>query len=200
MLSSLSELLSVQNYIPHGVCLLWQPGLLWLHVLSDATIAIAYYTIPLALVYFVSRRHDLAFRGIFVLTSAFILACGTTHVMAVLTLWYPAYWTDGIIKLVTALASIGTAIVIWQAMPLALAIPSTEQLAKANKLLGHEIGERQRAETALRDANAELERRVTARTAISRGKSRSGGSPKKRCAPARSDGAACSKPLRSALP
>ena len=65
MLSSLSELLSVQNYIPHGVCLLWQPGLLWLHVLSDATIAIAYYTIPLALVYFVSRRHDLAFRGIF---------------------------------------------------------------------------------------------------------------------------------------
>ena len=43
MLSSLSELLSVQNYIPHGVCLLWQPGLLWLHVLSDATIAIAYY-------------------------------------------------------------------------------------------------------------------------------------------------------------
>ena len=165
MLSSLSELLSVQNYIPHGVCLLWQPGLLWLHVLSDATIAIAYYTIPLALVYFVSRRHDLAFRGILVLTSAFILACGTTHVMAVLTLWYPAYWTDGIIKLVTALASIGTAIVIWQAMPLALAIPSTEQLAKANKLLGHEIGERQRAETALREANAELERRVTARTA-----------------------------------
>src|SRR3984885_13924096 len=165
MLSSLSELLSVQNYPPHGVCLLWQPGLLWLHVLSDATTAIAYYTIPLALVYFVSRRHDLAFRGIFVLTSAFILACGTTHVMAVLTLWYPAYWTDGIIKLVTALASIGTAIVIWQAMPLALAIPSTEQLAKANKLLGHEIGERQRAETALRDANAELERRVTARTA-----------------------------------
>jgi PAS domain S-box-containing protein len=165
MLSSLSELLSVQNYIPHGVCLLWQPGLLGLHVLSDATIAIAYYTIPLALVYFVSRRHDLAFRGIFVLTSAFILACGTTHVMAVLTLWYPAYWTDGIIKLVTALASIGTAIVIWQAMPLALAIPSTEQLAKANKLLGHEIGERQRAETALRDANAELEHRVTGRTA-----------------------------------
>jgi len=85
--------------------------------------------------------------------------------MAVLTLWSPAYWTDGIIKLVTALASIGTAIVIWQTMPLALAIPSTEQLAKANKLLGHEIGERQRAETALRDANAELERRVTARTA-----------------------------------
>src|SRR6201996_9279718 len=165
MLSSLSELLSVQNYIPHGVCLLWQPGLLWLHVLSDATIAIAYYTIPLALVYFVSRRHDLAFRGIFVLTSAFILACGTTHVMAVLTLWYPAYWTDGLIKLVTALVSIGSAFAMWQVMPLALALPSTAQLERSNNLLEHEIGERQRAAAALHAANNELERRVTERTA-----------------------------------
>lgn len=200
MLSSLSELLSVQNYIPHGVCLLWQPGLLWLHVLSDATIAIAYYTIPLALVYFVSRRHDLAFRGIFVLTSAFILACGTTHVMGVVTLWYPAYWTDGIIKLVTALASIGTAIVIWQAMPVALTIPSTEQLRK------------QKSCSDMRSASGNVPKRhfatrMPSSSAVSqrappslRGKSRSGGAPKKHCAPARSDGAACSKPLRSALP
>ena len=64
MVTSLSQLFSTQNYIPHGVCLLWQPGLLWLHVLSNTVIAVAYYTIPVALIYFVSRRHDLAFRGI----------------------------------------------------------------------------------------------------------------------------------------
>src|SRR5271166_6674748 len=147
------------------MCLLWQPNLLALHVLSDAAIAMAYYTIPFALIYFASRRRDLAFRAIFVLTGAFILACGTTHVMGVVTLWFPAYWLDGTIKLITALVSIGTAVAMWWAMPSALALPSTEQLAKANGLLEHEIGERQRAELALRHANIGLETRVAARTA-----------------------------------
>jgi PAS domain S-box-containing protein len=165
MLTALSQLFSAQNYIPHGVCLLWQPGLLWLDVLSDAVIAAAYYSIPVALIYFVSRRHDLAFRGIFVLTGLFILACGTTHVMGVVTLWYPAYWTDGLIRFYTALVSIGTAFAMWQVVPMALALPSTTQLERANSLLEHEIGERQRTSTALRDANARLERRVTERTA-----------------------------------
>jgi PAS domain S-box-containing protein len=165
MLASLFQLFSAQNYIPHGVCLLWQPGLLWLDLISDTVIAAAYYTIPIALIYFASRRHDLAFRGIFVLTGAFILACGTTHVMGVVTLWYPAYWTDGLIKLVTALVSIGTAFAMWQVMPLALALPSTAQLERSNNLLEHEIGERQLAAAALRDANNELEHRVTERTA-----------------------------------
>ena len=165
MATPLSQLFSTQNYIPHGMCLLWQPGLLWLDVLSNTVIAAAYYTIPVALIYFVSRRHDVAFRGIFVLTGAFILACGTTHVMGVVTLWYPAYWTDGLINLATALVSIGTAFAMWQVVPLALALPSTAQLERANNLLEHEIGERQRIAVALRDANAGLERRVTERTA-----------------------------------
>jgi PAS domain S-box-containing protein len=165
MLTSFFQLFSTQNYIPHGVCLLWQPGLLWLDVLSDAIIAASYFTIPFALIYFASRRHDLAFRGIFILSGGFILACGTTHVMGVVTLWYPAYWTDGLIKLITALVSIGTAFAMWQVMPLALALPSTAQLERTNGLLEHEIGERQRAAAALNDANAELGRRVSERTA-----------------------------------
>jgi PAS domain S-box-containing protein len=165
MATSLSQLFSTQNYIPHGMCLLWQPGLLWLDVLSNTVIAAAYYTIPVALIYFVSRRHDVAFRGIFVLTGAFILACGTTHVMDVVTLWYPIYWIDGLINLATALVSIGTAFAMWQVVPLALALPSTAQLERANNLLEREIGERQSAAAALRDANAGLGRRVSERTA-----------------------------------
>ena len=165
MLPILARLFAENDYIPHGYCLLWQPGLLWLHVFSNSAIAIAYYTIPFALIYFVAKRQDLAFRGIFVLTGAFILACGTTHVMDVVTLWYPDYWLDGFIKFFTALISVVTAVVMWQAMPTALAIPTTAQLARANGQLQHEIGERQRAEAALRDANAELERRVAERTA-----------------------------------
>jgi len=165
MTSFLSWLMSPQDYMPHGMCFLWQPELIALHVASDSAIAVAYYSIPVALGYFVWKRTDLAFPVIFVLTSLFILACGTTHLMGVWTLWFPDYRVDGGIKAVTALLSIGTAIAIWKVMPLALALPSTGQLERANGLLGAEIGQRQRAEAALRDANAELERRVAARTA-----------------------------------
>src|SRR6202051_4038648 len=157
--SFLSWLMSPQDYMPHGMCFLWQPELIALHVASDSAIALAYYSIPVAVGYFVWKRTDLAFPAIFVLTSLFILACGTTHLMGVWTLWFPDYRVDGGIKAVTALLSIGTAIAIWKVMPLALALPSTGQLERANKLLGAEIGQRQRAEAALRDANGELERR-----------------------------------------
>ena len=85
--------------------------------------------------------------------------------MGVWTLWFPDYRVDGGIKAITALLSVATAVAIWKVMPLALALPSTGQLERANGLLGAEIGQRQRAEAALRDANAELERRVAARTA-----------------------------------
>src|SRR5712672_509124 len=163
--SFLSWLTSPQDYMPHGMCFLWQPELIALHVASDSAIALAYYSIPVALIYFVLKRKDLAFPTILVLMGLFILACGTTHVMGVWTLWFPDYRLDGGIKAVTALLSVGTAIAIWKVMPLALALPSTAQLEQSNQLLGGEIGQRQRAEAALRDANAELERRVAARTA-----------------------------------
>ena len=165
MASLFSGLFAQQNFIPHGFCLAWEPGLLGLHVISDSIIAIAYYSIPFALLYFIFRRRDLAFRGIFALSGAFILACGTTHIMGVVTLWYPAYWLDGFVKFFTAVISIFTAAAMWFVMPKALALPSMAQLEDANHRLQHEIGERERAEAALRNANEELERRVAARTA-----------------------------------
>ena len=165
MTSFLATIFSENSFTPHGFCLAWEPVLLWLHVVSDSVVALAYYTIPFAILYFMARRQDLAFRSIFALTGTFILACGTTHVMDVVTLWYPVYWLDGIIRAFTALVSIGTAAVIWLVMPKALALPSTAQLEEANRRLQHEIGERERADAALRDANAELEQRVALRTA-----------------------------------
>jgi PAS domain S-box-containing protein len=165
MTSSLAAIFAENSFTPHGFCLAWEPVLLWLHVVSDSVVALAYYTIPFAILYFMARRQDLAFRSIFALTGTFILACGTTHVMDVVTLWYPVYWLDGVIRAFTALVSIGTAAAIWLVMPKALALPSMAQLEEANRRLQHEIGERERAQAALRDANAELERRVALRTA-----------------------------------
>ena len=165
MISLLSGLFTQNSFIPHGVCLAWDPSLMLLFVSPNSAIAFAYYSIPIALIYFIYKRRDLAFRGIFALTGAFILACGTTHVMDVVTLWYPAYWLDVIVKFFTAAISIFTAAAMWWVMPAALALPSTAQLEETNRRLQHEITERERAQAALREANAELERRVVARTA-----------------------------------
>jgi PAS domain S-box-containing protein len=165
MTSFLTTIFSENSFTPHGFCLAWEPLVLWLHVISDSIVALAYYTIPFAVLYFMARRRDLAFRAIFALTGTFILACGTTHVMDVVTLWYPVYWLDGIIRAFTALVSIGTAAAIWLVMPKALALPSMAQLEEANLRLQHEIAQREQAEAALREANSELERRVARRTA-----------------------------------
>ena len=69
------------NLTPHGYCLLWAPGLIWLHAASDTIIALAYFSIPLALIWFVHQRKDLEFRWVFLLFVCFIMACGMTHVI-----------------------------------------------------------------------------------------------------------------------
>ncbi len=141
---------------PHGFCLLWEPGLIWLHAVADAVIGLAYYSIPLALISFVRHRRDMVFGWIFWLFAAFILACGTTHFMSILTLWHPFYWLDGAIKATTALLSIATAVVLWPLIPRALAVPSPAALRAINDELQREIRERDQAEQALRASEARL--------------------------------------------
>src|SRR3569623_1911524 len=94
-----TRLLDSQGMKPHGFCLLWQPGLLALHVVSDLVIAVSYFSIPLAILAFVRQRTDLLaeHRRIAVLFVLFILGCGLTHEMGIVGLWRPAYWTDGAI-------------------------------------------------------------------------------------------------------
>src|SRR6266436_1373646 len=92
---------SAGGFLPHGVCLLWDQELVWVRVVADSVIALAYYSIPLAIIYFICKRKDLAFQWMFLLFGVFIFLCGTTHMMAVWTLWYPAYWLEAAIKAVT---------------------------------------------------------------------------------------------------
>lgn len=144
-----NNLLFTGNYIPHGHCYLWQRELVGLHIVSDSLIALAYYSIPLSLLYFVRQRQDLPFRNIFWLFGAFILSCGTTHVMEVWTLWHPVYWLSGSLKLITALISAYTAFALIPLIPQALALPSPTQLEMINQRLQKEISERQKTATTL---------------------------------------------------
>jgi signal transduction histidine kinase/ActR/RegA family two-component response regulator len=158
-------LLATDGFLPHGVCYTWQPGLIRLHLISDVLIGLAYFSIPVALVYFMRKRRDLPFSWMFLLFGLFIVACGATHWMEVWTLWYPQYWLSGVVKAVTAAASVPTAIALALLIPRALAIPSLQQLREAKDALEVEVVERRRAEIALREAQATLEHRVEERTA-----------------------------------
>jgi PAS domain S-box-containing protein len=161
----LIKFFSSEGFMPHGMCLLWRPEIFWLHAVSDTVIALSYYSIPLTLLYFVRHRRDIVFPWVFYMFGAFILACGTTHVMALWTLWHPDYAFDGLIKLATAGLSVATAIVLWPLMPRALALPGPGQLEAINRELKREIGVRQEAEASVLRLNRDLEQRAALRAA-----------------------------------
>lgn len=157
MLEFLNNFLYSKNFIPHGHCYLWKPELLWLHIIADALITLAYYSIPIMLIYFVRQRQDMPFNRIFLLFGAFIVSCGTTHIMEIWTLWHPDYWLSGLVKIITAMVSLYTA---WEMIPLlpkALAVPSPAELEEANQALIEEIIERKRAERELQKAKEAAE-------------------------------------------
>jgi len=172
MLEFLQSFFDSGSFIPHGHCYLWQTNLVLLHVASDLIIALSYYSIPIVLVYFVQKRQDVPFHGVFLLFGAFIIACGTGHLMDVWTLWHPVYWLSGLIKAATAIVSFYTALSLIPLVPQALALPSPAQLEATNQALEKEIRaseaavrQRQQAEEHVRRLNTELEERVNERTA-----------------------------------
>jgi signal transduction histidine kinase len=149
MWSALERLLDSSMFSPHGICLLWEPELIWLHVFSDAVIAAAYFSIPFALAIIVSKRRDFQFGWIGWSFAAFIMACGLTHIFSIITLWVPIYGIEGIVKAITAIGSIVTAVILWPMIPKIIAIPSSAQLRHAYKALEEEGKQRRGAETLL---------------------------------------------------
>lgn len=142
-------LFSNQPYIPHGHCYLWQTSLVSLHVVSDLLIAIAYFSIPAILIYFVRKRGDIPFSGVFILFSAFILSCGIGHVLDVWTLWFPHYWLSGLERACTAFISCLTAIRLLELTPKFLALRSPQELETLNQQLQEEVAARTRAQETL---------------------------------------------------
>ena len=147
--------------VPHGYCYLWNPWIVWLHVVSDSLIALSYFCIPIALVYFVRRRKDLPFDWIFLMFGLFILGCGTTHLMEVWTIWRPVYVLSGVIKALTAAISVVTALVLIPLVPKALALPSQAQISELNQRLQGQIAEREHAKEALQQTLRQAERAMS---------------------------------------
>jgi two-component system sensor histidine kinase/response regulator len=130
----LNHLSPSDSFMPHGYCYLWNPGLVWLHVISDGLIALAYLSIPVTLLYFARKKRGLPFNWIFVCFGVFIVACGGTHILEIWNLWHANYWIAGVLKAITAVASVVTAVLSVRLVPQALALPSHKDLWLANDL------------------------------------------------------------------
>ena len=158
MLDFIGRLLSSDTLSPHGYCLTWRPELIWTHVVSDALIGTAYFSIPVVLAVIAFRRPDVGFGWVFWCFALFITACGTTHFFSIWTLWQPDYGAEALIKAATAAASVATAVALWPLLPTALSLPSPQQLRSVNRELSAMVAERDAALLAMQAAMEERER------------------------------------------
>jgi PAS domain S-box-containing protein len=133
------------EFMPHGYCYLWDPWIVWLHVISDGLITLSYYAIPIILVYFIRKNKGLPFNGIFWMFGGFILACGTTHFMEIWNVWHGNYVLAGVVKAATAALSVVTAVTLIPLAPKAMSLPGLQVM---NRQLEEQIAERRQAEEA----------------------------------------------------
>jgi hypothetical protein len=127
------------DFMPHGHCYLWQPAMVWLQVLSNLSIGAAYMSISLTLAYLAHRIRDLPFQWMYVAFGVFIITCGFTHFMDVWVIWRPNYWFDGSVRAITAVASVGTAVLLFPLIPKAVALAGTARLAHERGLRLEEL-------------------------------------------------------------
>jgi len=129
MPESWKELVAPEFFMPHGHCYLWKPGLVWLQVLSNGVIALAYISIFATLVYLVRRISGMPFQRMYLAFAVFIVSCGFTHIFDIIVIWDPAYWLDGSMRAVTAIASLGTAVLLPPLVPKAVALAEAARLS-----------------------------------------------------------------------
>lgn len=152
---------SEPGFMPHGHCYLWQPEILWAHLLSDATIAAAYYAIPVTLgIFLYKRRSAIPYPEILGLFVAFIFLCGTTHLFAIATIWYPAYEPQGWLKMLTAIVSLMTALVLIPKLPELIALPGVQQALDKAELSMGELKERNEQLESVYAASMDREGRI----------------------------------------
>ncbi len=120
--------------------------MVWLHVLSDGLIALSYYCIPIVLIYFIRKNQEIPFSRIFWMFGAFILACGTTHLMEIWNVWHGSYLLAGVLKAITAVVSVITAAMLIPLVPKVISVPGRMQLQEVNRKLEEEVTERKWAE------------------------------------------------------
>lgn len=154
------------RFMPHGHCYLWDPKLIWLHVVSDVLIGAAFLAIAFTLAGLVYHsRRQLPFHWMILAFGVFIVACGSTHLVEAWTVWYPHYWFAGSVKVITAIASVATAVLLPSLVSRVGALLQAARHAHSQRVeLENEVTQRRAADEELRKFHAGLEQRVRERT------------------------------------
>lgn len=116
----LLEALLRPAFMPHGHCYFWRPEMVWLQVVSNLIIGASYLSISLTLVRLTQKIRGIPFRVAYIAFGAFIVLCGVTHLMDVVTVWRGVYWIDGTMRALTAVASLVTAVGLVRLFPRAI--------------------------------------------------------------------------------
>jgi P-type Cu+ transporter len=140
------------------------PALMMVMAIANGLIAVSYWSIPIFLTVFISKRRDVPFSWVVALFGSFILACGITHFVHIMGLWWPVDWWQGVVDSVCAAVSLATAVVIWPLLPKILAIPSPDLLRTVNQELQVEKAALVQAQYELLQAYEAVEQRVRERT------------------------------------
>lgn len=125
-----------EMYMSHAHCYLFNRKLIMLHGWSDMLIGLSYVSISCTLLYLVFRsRRELPFHWMMLAFATFIIACGMTHFMEVWTLQaeHPRYWLSGWVKVVTAIASLTTAVLLPPLVPKIRALLLSARMAIERK-------------------------------------------------------------------
>src|SRR5260370_204043 len=149
---SLRDRLLASNYLPHLYCYLGKPGLVWTHVVADSLSGLAYVAISARLAYLIYKtRRDIPFHWMFLAFGLFIVACGGTHFMEVVTIWIPVYVLSGGVKVFTAVVSVATAVLLPSTVPRVLALVEKAKVSEQTRRLLEQSEKKIRAitETAM---------------------------------------------------
>ena len=159
-----------QGFMPHGHCYLWSPAMVWTQVSTNLLIGFAYAAIASTLVVLVRRIENIPFAWVYLSFGAFILSCGLTHWFDVVTVWHPVYWLDAAVRVITATASVATALLLVPFLPKAVAFASDARLSNQRGI------ELVKAHAQLESAHenlAQREREAVRRASLSEGQFRS---------------------------
>jgi len=111
------KLFDTSDWPPRWFCGEWSEFHGWLYIFSDVAIWLAYFIIPMIIIWFVQRRQTLPFLPIIWLFGIFILLCGATHAIDAIMFWWPAYRLSGLLRFVTAIVSVVTIFVMIRDLP-----------------------------------------------------------------------------------
>ncbi|OUR63986.1 hypothetical protein A9Q79_09570 [Methylophaga sp. 42_25_T18] len=161
----MESLFNSTGFMPHGMCFQWREDILFTHVISDLAIGLAYFAVAAGLLYFFLNRDDIPYKK-FVIPFGILIfvACGSTHFFSIWTIWTPDFGTQAVIKAVTGIVSVATAIILWYLMPQIIALPSPKLLRTKNQELEYEISQRKIAEARIQQLNDVLEQKVKDRS------------------------------------